>query len=113
MRLTHLGAGLLLTVHTLDEMTVLEHVSAHLAGDDDLAVVIDVSELTMAPPAGVEQLVADVRNAAAETRNQWSLVSGRSTARRILRHLLAGSAVGVHPTVDAALLALRPGTAPS
>lgn len=108
VQLKHLDAGLLLTVHALDELTVLEHLSAHLGGDE-VAVVVDVSQMTMAPPADVETLVGEVRHAAARGRHRWSLVSGRSTARRILRQLLAGSAIAVHPSVDAALLALRPG----
>lgn len=110
VQLTHLDTGLLLTVHALDELTVLEHLSTHLGGDE-LTVVVDVSEMTMAPPADVELLIGEVRHAAAQGRHHWSLVSGRSTARRILRQLLTGSAIGVHPSVDAALLALRTGAA--
>ena len=111
LRLTHLDAGLLLTVHALGELTVLERISEHLQGDDDLSVVVDVSQLTMAPPGDVEELVGEVRHAAAQGTHRWSLVSGRSTARRILRQLLTGSAIGVHASVEAALLAGRTGAA--
>lgn len=109
VQLTHLDTGLLLTVHALGELTVLERISEHLDGDGDLAVVVDVSSMTMAPAADVEKLVGEVCHAAAQGTNRWALVSGRSTARRILRQLLSGSAIGVHPSVDAALLARGPG----
>ena len=111
LQLTHLDAGLLLTVHALGELSMLEHLSQHLDGDDDLAVVVDVSHMTLAPPADVACLVGEVRHAAAQGTHRWSLVSGRSTARRILRQLLGGSAIGVHPSVDAALLSLGDGAA--
>jgi len=107
IRLSHLDDGLLLTVHALGELTVLDRLSTHVDGEH-LAVVVDVSEMTMAPQGDVEQLVDEVCHAAVQGEHRWSVVSTRVTARRILRQRLDGTGVAVHSSIDAALLASRP-----
>lgn len=104
VQLSHAEGGVVLSIHDPDELTVLDRVAAHLGGEPRLTVVVDVSELTMAPRRGVEALVGHVRAAADTTvPHRWSLVAGRRSARRVLLQLCTGTEISVHPSVAVAL----------
>ena len=105
LHVTHLQGGVLVSLTHAGETDLLRRVADQL-GTGPATVIVDVAAITMAPSEGVELLVAQVRAAAAARRShRWSLVAGRLTARRILRRLCAGSAVGVYPDIDTALAA--------
>lgn len=106
----HVAGGLVVALEDVSQLEVVSHLVGHLASSPPAAVVVDVSAMTMTPSGGAGVLAGRMRAAAAEyRRHRWSLVAARLTARRILRPLFAGTAIGVFPTIDAALAAVPPG----
>jgi hypothetical protein len=109
-QVTHVGGGLVVALQDMAQLGVLAMVADQLGPMPLGAVVVDVSDLMMAPSDGVEVLVGRVRAAATACRpHRWSLVAARLTARRILRQLCADTNIGVYPSVDAALAAAPAG----
>lgn len=110
VQVTHVAGGLVVAVQDVSQLDVVSHLAGQLAPSSAAAVVVDVSALTMTPNGGAELLARWVQVAAAECRwHRWSLVAPRLTARRVLRQLIAGTAIGVYPSVEAALAAAPPG----
>ncbi len=110
VQVTHVAGALVVAVQDVSQLDVVSRLAGQLGASPAAAVVVDVSAMTMTPNGGAEVLAGRVRAAAAECRwHRWSLVAARLTARRILRQLFAGTAIGVFPTVDAALAAVPPG----
>lgn len=106
--MTQQPGGVVVALQHTAEADLLARVVHQLGAGRDTSVVVDVTALTMAPLDGVDTIVAQVCAAAAAGQSQrWSLVARRLTARRILRQLCAGSAIGVYPDVDQALAAAR------
>lgn len=114
VQITHVPGGLVAAVQDVSQLDLVSRLVGRLEPSPPAAVVVDVSDLTMAPSGGVDQLVGRLRAAAAESRwHRWSLVAARLTARRILRQLCADTTIGVFPSVEAALAAVPPGLAPN
>lgn len=110
VQVSHVASGLVVAVQDVYQLDVVSRLAGQLGPSPAAALVIDVSGMTMTPSGGAEVLAGRVRAVAAECRwHRWSLVAARLSARRVLRQLLAGTAIGVFPSVDAALAALPPG----
>lgn len=110
VQVTHMAGGLVVAVQDVSQLDVVSRLAGQLGPSSAAAVVVDVSAMTMTASGGAEVLARRMRAAAAECPwHRWSLVAARLTARRILRQLFAGTAIGIFPTVDAALAAVPPG----
>lgn len=106
VELSHRRTGFVLTIHDPAELPALGLVAAKVSDGLGTSVVVDVSEMTVAPQEDARKLVDAVCAAAAASGGRrWALVATRLSARRVLRALCADSAVGVYPSVDVALAA--------
>lgn len=106
VELTHRESGFVVTIHDPAELPTLTRMAARVPTVIGTSVVVDVSELMIAPHGDARLLVETVQSAAAASvEHRWSLVATRLSARRVLRQLCTGSSVHVYPSVDMALAA--------
>ena len=100
---------LVVAVHDVVDFTVVGQVTEKLVPCAARLVIVDVREMTPALTDITPSLVEPVRTMAAKTKPlRWAFVVGRLTVRRALRQLCAGTNIGVHLSIDAALAALSP-----